>query len=58
MGPKMSQESKAKLPVLMVVDDEVAMVRSLELLLKPLGQVLKAYSVPEAEEYLQKYVIQ
>jgi two-component system NtrC family response regulator len=35
-----------------VVDDEVAMVRSLELLLRPLGEVIKAYSVPEAEEVL------
>ena len=51
----MTLESKAKLPTIMVVDDEVAMVRSLELLLKPLGQVLKAYSVPEGEDYLQKF---
>jgi DNA-binding NtrC family response regulator len=51
----MSVDSKPRSPLIMVVDDEVAMVRSLELLLKPLGQVLKAYSVPEADEYLQKW---
>lgn len=40
-------------PKILVVDDEVAMVRSLELLLRPVGDVLKAYSVPEALEALQ-----
>ncbi len=39
-------------PHILIVDDEVAMVRSLELLLRPLGQISKAYSVPEAEEIL------
>jgi len=39
-------------PRILVVDDEVAMVRSLELLLRPVGDVVKAYSVPEAEEVL------
>lgn len=43
-------------PRILVVDDEVAMVRSLELLLRPLGQVVKAYSVPEALESLQEQV--
>ena len=41
-------------PRILVVDDEVAMVRSLELLLRPVGDVYKAYSVPEAEEFLSK----
>ncbi|MDB5036614.1 MAG: hypothetical protein JWQ35_142 [Bacteriovoracaceae bacterium] len=41
-------------PHILVVDDEVAMVRSLELLLRPLGEIHKAYSVPEAEELLAK----
>jgi len=41
-------------PQILVVDDEVAMVRSLELLLRPVGDVHKAYSVPEAEENLAK----
>ncbi len=41
-------------PKILVVDDEVAMVRSLELLLRPVGDIMKAYSVPEAEEYLEK----
>jgi DNA-binding NtrC family response regulator len=40
----------------MVVDDEVAMVRSLELLLRPLGDIHKAYSVPEVEEAMAKNI--
>jgi len=43
-------------PRILVVDDEVAMVRSLELLLRPVGEVFKAYSVPEAEDLLEKKV--
>jgi DNA-binding NtrC family response regulator len=39
-------------PQILVVDDELAMVRSLELLLRSCGQIHKAYSVPEAEELL------
>lgn len=46
--------STIKKPRILVVDDEVAMVRSLELLLRPLGDVIKAYSVPEAEEVLDQ----
>lgn len=41
-------------PNIVVVDDEVAMVRSLELLLRPLGHVLKAYSVEEVQSLLSK----
>lgn len=41
-------------PQILIVDDEVAMVRSLELLLRPLGQIFKAYSVSEAEEVLAR----
>lgn len=41
-------------PRILVVDDEVAMVRSLEFLLRSVGEVYKAYSVPEAEEFLSK----
>lgn len=41
-----------KRPQFLVVDDEVAMVRLLELLLRPLGDVTKVYSVPEATEAL------
>lgn len=44
--------SQIRKPRILVVDDEVAMVRSLELLLRPVGDVVKAYSVPEAEEAL------
>ena len=47
-------ESKAANPKILIVDDEVAMVRSLEMLLKPVGDVLKAYSVPEAIEFLDR----
>ena len=39
---------------IVVVDDEVAMVRSLELLLRPIGQIKKAYSVPEVVEILDR----
>ncbi|TVQ79510.1 MAG: sigma-54-dependent Fis family transcriptional regulator [Bradymonadales bacterium] len=45
-----------KKPKILVVDDELSMVRSLELLLRPLGDVIKAYSVPEAEEFLDQSV--
>lgn len=41
-------------PQVLLVDDEVAMVRSLELLLKPVAEIHKAYSVPEADEILEK----
>lgn len=41
-------------PQILVVDDELAMVRSLELLLRSCGQIHKAYSVPEAEELLAR----
>lgn len=41
-------------PQILVVDDELAMVRSLELLLRSCGQIHKAYSVPEAEDLLAK----
>lgn len=47
-------EQKRIKPQILLVDDEVAMVRSLELLLRPLGDIHKAYSVPEAEEALAK----
>lgn len=52
------EESPAKIkrPQIMVVDDEVAMVRSLELLLRPLGDIHKAYSVPEVEEAMAKNI--
>lgn len=48
------QAVETRKPQILVVDDEVAMVRSLELLLRPVGDVKKAYSVPEAEEELAK----
>jgi two-component system NtrC family response regulator len=50
----MSVASVIRKPRILVVDDEVAMVRSLELLLRPLGEICKAYSVPEAEDALSK----
>ncbi len=43
-------------PQILVVDDEVAMVRSLELLLRPLGNIHKAYSVPEAEDFFEQKI--
>lgn len=49
-------EVQVRKPRILIVDDEVAMVRSLELLLRPVGDVYKAYSVPEAEEFLEKKV--
>lgn len=48
----MNEASLVRNPQILLVDDEVAMVRSLELLLRPLGSIHKAYSVPEAEEVL------
>ncbi|MBN8555919.1 MAG: sigma-54-dependent Fis family transcriptional regulator [Deltaproteobacteria bacterium] len=45
-------EIPVRKPQILLVDDEVAMVRSLELLLRPLGDIHKSYSVPEAEEVL------
>lgn len=39
-----------KRPQILIVDDEVAMVRLLEMMLKSLGDVHKVYSVPEALE--------
>jgi len=41
-------------PQVLLVDDEVAMVRSLELLLKSVADIHKAYSVPEADDFLMK----
>jgi DNA-binding NtrC family response regulator len=48
------KDTSVRRPHILVVDDEVAMVRSLELLLRPLGEIHKAYSVPEAEDCLAK----
>jgi DNA-binding NtrC family response regulator len=49
-------EEKPVLPKILIVDDEVAMVRSLELLLRPMGEIYKAYSVPEAVEFLDREI--
>ncbi len=51
----MMETSVLRKPCVLVVDDEVAMVRSLELLLRPVADVKKAYSVPEAEESLASH---
>ncbi|PIR22668.1 MAG: hypothetical protein COV44_06755 [Deltaproteobacteria bacterium CG11_big_fil_rev_8_21_14_0_20_45_16] len=53
VAEEQSQDSmEFRRPKILIVDDEVAMVRSLELLLRPVGDIVKAYSVPEAEEHL------
>lgn len=52
MNAVASREEAIRRPRILVVDDEVAMVRSLELLFRGVGDVVKAYSVPEAEEVL------
>jgi DNA-binding NtrC family response regulator len=41
-------------PHIVIVDDEVAMVRSLEMLLRSEGEISKVYSVPEALEVFEK----
>jgi DNA-binding NtrC family response regulator len=48
----LKSEAPLRRPQILIVDDEVAMVRSLELLLRSFGDIHKAYSVPEAEEAL------
>lgn len=57
MSQETFQDPSLSRPKILIVDDEVAMVRSLELLLRPLGQVYKSYSVPEAEEELSEHKI-
>lgn len=52
----MQAAAEEKQSNILVVDDEVAMVRSLEMLLRPIGQVKKAYSIIEAEDYLKSSV--
>lgn len=52
----MDSSVEIRKPRILIVDDEVAMVRSLELLLRPIGEVSKAYSVPEAQEALKEKI--
>ncbi len=46
-------DAELQRPQVLVIDDEVAMVRSLELLLRSHATIHKAYSVPEAEQLFQ-----